>query len=578
MRTILTFILIALVWPATAQSWLTNAPGTIMESNGVVMKPVNFWRKAQTNDLEWLAVLEEIFASFGGGGTGDLKSTNNLSDVTSTSQSRTNLGAHNADNLTRGTVLESLIPHTFNNPFNFGGRFYFSGTSHPGLVLKSLSSVEIAALNDTAEAGAAVFDTDLLRPGVWTSGQGSFKPLAFLEDVGGGGTWGSITGTLSAQTDLQAALDAKDSVSSVNAKTNALEAAYAAADTAASNALVLQIASKQYGTAALTNLSNGNGAALTNINAIFSILTQNGATNITITLATNGTTGAVAATFDLSRTGTGAFVGSNGPVLQSVSIGGSATLGGIPTASMWVSNRIVFGSLGANNAYFDGQTWGGIFGQQSYITVGNGVVNIGSASGANNFTLDWAGSLGNIRLRNHPTRGVIVDTLVTATNGYGLVPLVNLPTNAISSSTNQWLLWLPTNGVPTLTRTNPAGAGLFDTNKIVTANGAGNVTVSGSLAAGSTISATDLTSTNGVLHLARTTSPTIANAGAYTWSDGTNFGVTLRNGGGVNTTNQAVLVNPSTVETSAFTNAVAARMPIVISGTTYYLTLSTNVP
>jgi hypothetical protein len=31
-----------------------------------------------------------------------------------------------------------------------------------------------------------------------------------LEGAGGGGTWGSITGTLSAQTDLQAALDAKE--------------------------------------------------------------------------------------------------------------------------------------------------------------------------------------------------------------------------------------------------------------------------------------------------------------------------------------------------------------------------------
>ena len=38
--------------------------------------------------------------------------------------------------------------------------------------------------------------------------------LAYISEnlSGGGGTWGSITGTLSSQTDLQAALDAKSSM------------------------------------------------------------------------------------------------------------------------------------------------------------------------------------------------------------------------------------------------------------------------------------------------------------------------------------------------------------------------------
>src|SRR5262245_11917021 len=60
----------------------------------------------------------------------------------------------------------------------------------------------------------------------WAGAQGSFETTqAILNNVwdkpnnrlritggggGGGGTWGTITGTLSAQTDLQAALDAKE--------------------------------------------------------------------------------------------------------------------------------------------------------------------------------------------------------------------------------------------------------------------------------------------------------------------------------------------------------------------------------
>jgi hypothetical protein len=41
--------------------------------------------------------------------------------------------------------------------------------------------------------------------------------FATMADVGGGVTWGSITGTLSAQTDLQAALDAKLSLTQTQA-------------------------------------------------------------------------------------------------------------------------------------------------------------------------------------------------------------------------------------------------------------------------------------------------------------------------------------------------------------------------
>lgn len=57
----------------------------------------------------------------------------------------------------------------------------------------------------------------MARPPITAKGEGLFRKqleaaLDYLESLGGGGggaSWGGITGTLSSQTDLQAALDAK---------------------------------------------------------------------------------------------------------------------------------------------------------------------------------------------------------------------------------------------------------------------------------------------------------------------------------------------------------------------------------
>jgi hypothetical protein len=61
------------------------------------------------------------------------------------------------------------------------------------------------AANPTLAAGKPGFETDTgnLKIG---DGATAWNSLAY---IGGGGTWGSITGTLSSQTDLQTALDAK---------------------------------------------------------------------------------------------------------------------------------------------------------------------------------------------------------------------------------------------------------------------------------------------------------------------------------------------------------------------------------
>lgn len=64
--------------------------------------------------------------------------------------------------------------------------------------LPSAGALTGAELIETVQSGANVKTTT--------------QAIANLSGGGGGGTWGSITGTLSNQTDLQAALDAKSAI------------------------------------------------------------------------------------------------------------------------------------------------------------------------------------------------------------------------------------------------------------------------------------------------------------------------------------------------------------------------------
>lgn len=79
--------------------------------------------------------------------------------------------------------------------------------SHTG-VPNNESYASFAAFPPTGAEGILYIDTGSADLYLWKS------TLYELQSSGGGGggTWGSITGTLSAQTDLQAALDAKDTI------------------------------------------------------------------------------------------------------------------------------------------------------------------------------------------------------------------------------------------------------------------------------------------------------------------------------------------------------------------------------
>lgn len=99
------------------------------------------------------------------------------------------------------------------------GQLNFSGTTHAGVKLLSLTTTQRDAL--TAANGMVIYNSTTATGQVYQGGAW----------VSVGTTWGSITGTLSAQTDLQTALDAKlddtdvgVSVQAYSAKTAAIAA------------------------------------------------------------------------------------------------------------------------------------------------------------------------------------------------------------------------------------------------------------------------------------------------------------------------------------------------------------------
>jgi hypothetical protein len=82
--------------------------GTLLtNAYGVFLAPTNAGTVGQVPTITADGT-NMAFASVAG--IGDLQAVNNLADVASTGQSRTNLGAHNANNLTQGTVAAARLP------------------------------------------------------------------------------------------------------------------------------------------------------------------------------------------------------------------------------------------------------------------------------------------------------------------------------------------------------------------------------------------------------------------------------------------------------------------------------------
>lgn len=110
-------------------------------------------------------------------------------------------------------VLSTETPNSLLDTFvlkggdEMTGQLNFSGTDHAGIKLLSLTTAERDAL--TPAEGMVIYnETDTVVQ--------VYQGAAWVDyGGGGGGTWGTITGTLSDQTDLQAALDAKASTTAL---------------------------------------------------------------------------------------------------------------------------------------------------------------------------------------------------------------------------------------------------------------------------------------------------------------------------------------------------------------------------
>jgi hypothetical protein len=106
-----------------------------------------------------------------------------------------------ADQLTAGVVAANPLagPTTAGDVLQYDGAalIWAAGGGGGGLTISSLSNGATSTLDATVPTTGYVLSFDGTNL-IWAAGGG-----------GGGAAWGSITGTLSAQTDLQTALDAK---------------------------------------------------------------------------------------------------------------------------------------------------------------------------------------------------------------------------------------------------------------------------------------------------------------------------------------------------------------------------------
>ncbi len=293
--------------------------------------------------------------------SGDINGINTTFTVsTSEYVSGTGIAMLNGQTLTQGDdwsettpgsgTFDLVVPPTPGDVLTF----VFQSQASDGVYLESV----VAGTNITID------NTDPLNPVISSTGGG------------GGGTWGSITGTLSSQTDLQTALDAKAPLISPTFATSITGSYLTASEMLITNGSK-QIVSAPVATyPSLTELTYVKGVTS-------AIQTQLDGKQATITPA------ALTKTDDTNVT---------------------LTLGGSPSTALLAASSLTLGWTGTLSGTRGGT---GVNNGSNTITLGGNL----TTSGANNVTLTTTGAT-NITL---PTTGTLVNTAVTSLGSLGTI-------------------------------------------------------------------------------------------------------------------------------------------------------------
>lgn len=336
--------------------------------------------------------------------------------------------------LTRGGNQLSFTPYLDNIPV---GRFSAAPLVNTDLLITA--SDPPATPSSTGTAGTITWDATHIYVCVATD--------TWVNTVlgGGGGSvaWGSITGTLSAQTDLQTALNAKQPL-------DATLTAFAAYNT---NGLITQTAADTFtgrtitGTANQITVSNGSGVAGNPTISLPAAITAPGSINAVGAVTGSNLSGTntgdqtITLTGDVTGSGTGSFAATLATVNANVGTFGSATQTGVFTVNgkgliTAASNTTITPAAGSiTGAAALTRT------NDTNVTLTLGGSPTTALLAATSLTLGWTGtlaasrggtgvgSLGNI------TR--VDDTNVTLTLG-------GTPTGAVITSTSFTLGWTGT--------------------------------------------------------------------------------------------------------------------------------------